>query len=115
MKKAIVSGAVCALFFSAAVSASPQCNGTVDKLLVYNSGLVNVQFSFRNEFTHVCNLQVEWKGVKPSTCAMWVSLMHAQKRAAQQVHVLYDEGTATCANLPIYQNASAPVWIGAHN
>lgn len=89
------------------------CSANVNKVLLYKSGVVNVLHSGRNNYTVVCSLNEEWKGVSVTTCAMWVGLLQDLKRRNVQAIFYYSTNEATsCADLPIYGNAPSPVYIG---
>jgi hypothetical protein len=72
------------LFISASTQAAFHCTVDVNKVLVYNNGAINVMHSGRNDYTLICNLKIEAKGVS----------------------------IPTCASLPTYGNAPIPVYIG---
>jgi|SRR5687767_6538293 hypothetical protein len=94
-----------------------QCNGTVRDVLVYGDGSVNVRHAGlirpnnTTFFTFVCNLKTEWRGVDTATCAMWTSMLLALKTNGNTAQFYY-LGTGSCANLPEYDLAPAPRYIG---
>ena len=115
MRKILAAALVSLLPVAPAFANAVQCNATIGAVLVYSDGSVNVLHSGRGDYTFICNLQNDWKGVKPSTCAMWTSLLQAQKRAAKPAQFYYYSGGAfsSCADIPSYSNAVPPVYIGA--
>lgn len=92
-----------------------QCNSTIKKLLIYADGSVNVNLTVRGDFTYVCNLRVTRKGVDPATCAMWTDVMQTQMRAGLPIELYYygDATFSSCEEVPYYDLAPAPVYIGA--
>ena len=105
-----------ALFATAMVASSMahaayQCTATLNAVLVYSDGTVNVNHSGRNDYTVVCNLNVTWKGVPTSVCAAWTATLLQTKRANGSLQFYYD-GTSACSALPTYADAPAPVYIG---
>jgi hypothetical protein len=88
-----------------------QCNVQVRDVLVYGDGSVNVRHTGRNDFTYVCNLQAVRLGVGVSTCAMWTSLLLNVKKNNSTAQFYFD-GTGSCAALPTYTSAPAPLYIG---
>ena len=87
------------------------CNTTLNAVLLYQDGSVNILHPARNDYTYVCNLQVPRLGVDTVTCAMWASLLLAAHKDRSQVTFLYP-GSGSCATLPIYSNSPAPTYIG---
>lgn len=94
------------------VFAGYSCTVKITAVYVYVDGAVMATHTGRNDLTQVCNLNVEWKGVSTSTCAIWTGMMSSIKRSAGNATFYYD-GTAACSTLPTYGNAPAPVYIAA--
>jgi len=89
------------------------CNAKVNKVLLYKNGAVNVLHTGRNNYTVICNLNQEWKGVSITTCALWVGLLQSVKERGTNTTFYYSSSEATsCSDLPIYGNAPSPVYIG---
>ena len=99
------------LIWSANVHAAFQCEVTVDRVLVYADGSVNVRHNGRNDYTYICNTKGTWKDVDTVTCALWVGVLQAAHNHGKLVQFYY-AGTGFCAMLPIYSAAPAPVYIG---
>ena len=88
------------------------CNGTVSGLRVRADGLVLVRGSWHNSFTGICNLKETRKGVAPSVCYGWYSLLHsATKEPSREVTVSYKASEYTCSSLPSYSSTPAPLYI----
>lgn len=102
---------VACLFASQQAAAVYECNVKVVDVLVYSNGLVNVLHSGRGDFTVVCNLNTERQGVSPTTCAVWFGLLEAIKKKNGTANI-YFGGDGSCATLPTYDSAPAPVYIG---
>jgi hypothetical protein len=99
------------LGLSQPVTAAFNCDAKVVHVLVYASGLVNIVHTGRNDFTVVCSLSNEWKGVGVTTCASWFALLESAKRRNGTVNFYY-EGVGSCEALPTYSDSPAPVYIG---
>jgi hypothetical protein len=99
---------------SVADAASYSCSVTITEVLVYGSGVVNVKHSGRNDYTFICNLTTPRSNVSVQVCAMWTSALLSLKADAKQARFLYDGPVgSTCATLPTYDSAPAPLYIGA--
>lgn len=101
-------------FCPAASAEDFPCIGTIDRVLVYSSGQVNVRTSWRDNFTMICDLSKDRQDVSVVTCAMWASLVQNAKENSSEVVFYYrsDETFDSCENIPIYANAPAPVYVG---
>jgi hypothetical protein len=88
-----------------------ECNAKIQNVLIYKEGLVNVLHSGRGDYTVVCSLAADHGGVSPSTCAMWAVMLQAIKKKNGTAN-FYFTGTGSCATLPTYGSAPAPVYIG---
>ena len=102
------------LIWSSNVQAAFQCEVTVDRLLVYAVGHVNVLHDGRNDYTYICNTKGTWKDVDTVTCALWVAMLQSAQNNAKLVQFYY-AGTGSCATLPTYSAAPAPQYIGTIN
>ncbi len=118
LSKFAVTRGLIALFLSVAFSgvskADYSCNVTVNGVLAYADGSVNVHHSGRNEWTMTCNLnEVRSVGqsVQPNTCAIWTALLLQAKKTNEQVQIWFP-GTGSCATLPVYGNSPVPSYIG---
>jgi hypothetical protein len=94
--------------------AATECRATIDAVLVYSDGSVNVRHSGRGDFTVICNLKTERLGVNTTTCAMWTAMLQSLKEAGKRADFYYtlDARFTSCANLPTYWDAPAPAYIG---
>lgn len=108
---AVVSFVASSLIFSSSASAAFQCSSSIGSVLVYGDGTVNVNHSGRGDYTVVCNLNSTYKGVSPSTCAIWSAMILQAKRANSVLQFYYD-GAGACSTLPTYSSAPVPVYIG---
>jgi hypothetical protein len=105
--------AVCLLvLYCSSVSAAFHCTVDVNRVLVYSSGAVNVNHTGRNDFTYICNLRQEWKGIDIVTCAMWTGMLQNTQNNDKKA-IFYYNGEGSCTNLPTYSNSPAPVYIGS--
>ncbi|WP_141229388.1 hypothetical protein [Cellvibrio mixtus] len=93
-------------------SASSVCSGTIDMLLVTQSGIVEVYSSEiygNSNGRNICNINTNWKSVTPDTCKAWYStlLALAAQNKPAKIHYLPHE-TASCANVANYNDSVAP-------
>jgi hypothetical protein len=107
----LIIGVLVIVFFSSSTYASYQCMVSINKVLIYANGFVNVNHSGRNDYTVICNLNEPRGGVGITTCAMWASMLQNIKRNNDQAHFYYS-GDGDCSTLPTYGNSPAPVYIG---
>ena len=87
------------------------CEVNVSRVLVYGNGSVNILHSGRNDYTYICDMDGDWKGVSTVTCAMWTSLLQNSQVNDKKV-IFYYGGTGSCASLATYGSSPAPVYIG---
>lgn len=100
-----------ALASSSSLYASFHCEVTVNRVLVYGNGDINVLHSGRNDFTYICNSKGTWKGIDTVTCALWVSMLQSTQNNSKKA-IFYYPGEGSCSTLPTYGNAPAPAYIG---
>lgn len=112
LKKFFGFGALLVTSFSS--SAAFECHVNVQHVLAYKDGSVNVRHSGRGDYTIICNLKQEYKGVSVTTCAIWTSMLLDVKKNNRKVYFYYDSTPSvnSCADLPIYGSAPTPVYIG---
>lgn len=105
---------VALLFTVQGAHAAVECTGKIKKLLIYRDGWVNVSADWRGDYTMICNLKDEWKGVSVTTCAMWASMLQNLKKSDKSVSFYYgaDDNVSSCDSIPTYKNSPAPVYIG---
>ena len=113
MKKAIYALIVVFSFVQSAY-ASFDCEVNIHTVLIYKSGLINVLHSGRGDYTGICNLNGDYMGVSATTCAMWTSMLLQLKKDGKKANFYYDTTPQynSCATLPTYGSAPAPVYIG---
>ncbi|WP_130107731.1 hypothetical protein [Iodobacter fluviatilis] len=109
MKKNIVV-ILMLLHCSASFAASHACTSKVSNLYINSSGFVTASFAFRSEFLAICNLNADWKGVSPITCAGWFSILKSAVTRQTDV-VLHYLDIAACNTLPTYEGAPAPFYV----
>ncbi|MBU1620768.1 MAG: hypothetical protein KJ556_04840 [Gammaproteobacteria bacterium] len=108
---------LCLLFVSSKLWAAFDCKVDLHAVLIYGDGTVNVLHSGRGDYTHICNLSEERLGVSPTTCALWASMLVTLKKDGKKADFYYNSTPQynSCATLPHYSGAPAPVYIGAVN
>lgn len=98
---------------SAKSSIAFECSPTIGGLLIYAEGWVNLNHSARGDWTIICNLKSEWKGVSMQTCALWASTLQDAKNRGKPVSMYFYGNTGdTCETLPTYSGSPPPVYIG---
>ncbi|KPZ73134.1 hypothetical protein AN944_00282 [Shewanella sp. P1-14-1] len=92
-------------------SAAFNCSVDVSRVLIYGNGSVNILHTGRGDYTNICNLNNDWKGVNVTTCAMWTGMLQSIKQNNGKA-IFYYGGEGSCSTLPTYGVAPAPVYIG---
>lgn len=87
------------------------CAASVQRVLVYRDGMVNVLHSGRGDYTMICSMNGNHGDVSSTTCAMWTAMLQAIKKK-NGVAEFYFDGNGSCATLPTYGSAPIPVYIG---
>lgn len=111
MKQSAIFSSLLLLTFAVPAQAAFDCSASVQNLLVYKDGMVNVRHSGRGDYTMICSLNADYGGVSPMVCANWVALLESVKKRNGLAHFYYD-GAGSCATLPTYGSAPIPVYIG---
>ncbi len=91
--------------------AAYSCSTTVEKILIYDNGRVNILHSGRGDYTVICNLTTPRNNVSITTCAMWTSMLQNIKKN-EGVAIFYYTGEGSCETLPTYGNSPTPRYIG---
>lgn len=112
IKKLLVGAVFMGAF--APASAAVICDANITSVLFYSSGAVNIKHTGAPNYTVVCNLKNEWKGVSIPTCAMWASTLQNAKKDSKKLRFYYSDSStySSCSELPTYSNAPVPVYIG---
>jgi len=88
------------------------CEVSVQTVLIYRAGYVNVLHSGRGDYTIVCNLKDTYLGaVDTTTCAMWTGMLQSIKKKSGKAGFWFD-GDGSCATMGTYGAAPVPVYIG---
>lgn len=94
-----------------ALAAAP-CVGTVTNIYTHAAGSVVIRSSWRNDWTQVCNVNEEWKGVPSQSCWAWFALLSAAVTDSKSVAVNYPNlQPAECATMPTYASSPAPDFV----
>ena len=117
LRNFIKSLGLLALFFGpTAYSAAFECVVPAGRILFYEDGSVNIFHNGRQNYTFICNLNEEWKGISQQTCAVWSASLSTAYKNGNHVRFYYNEdGMSSCSELPIYGNAPPPVYVGVEN
>ncbi|HIF9111858.1 TPA: hypothetical protein ACX6Q7_001217 [Photobacterium damselae] len=100
------------LVVSKNVFADFSCEVSVNRVLVYSDGSVNVFHSGRNDYTYICNTKGTWKGIDTVTCSLWVGMLQSTQNNDKKA-IFYYAGEGGCSSLGTYSDAPAPVYIGS--
>lgn len=100
------------VFVSTNAIAAFECDVDVKRVLVYSDGSVNILHNGRNDYTYICDLDGDWKGVSTVTCAMWTSMLQSTQSNDKSA-TFYYSGNGSCATLATYGGSPAPVYIGS--
>ncbi|OCQ22848.1 hypothetical protein A7985_02510 [Pseudoalteromonas luteoviolacea] len=106
-----IFGAV--LLISGSVSAAPlYCSGKVAGVYIQSNGDVNINGSWRNTWTTICNT----KNSDTVMCPLWASYAAAavQENLKVTLHYNVSDGS-TCSTLPTYATAPQPSYFLIHN
>ncbi|MFO1217591.1 MAG: hypothetical protein U1E89_04305 [Burkholderiaceae bacterium] len=113
LRKVALSGVV-ALTLSGPAHADFACAVTVQSVLSYYEGSVNVLHTGRGDWTFLCNLETPRTSgltVQPTTCMVWTTLLLRAKKNNQQVQFWFP-GTGSCATIATYGSAPVPTYVG---
>jgi len=105
---------ICLILMALSVNsvADYNCEVTVNRVLIYGNGDVNVLHSGRGDYTYICNTKGIWKGVDTVTCALWVGMLQSIQNNSKKA-IFYYGGKGSCTTLPTYSNTPAPTYIGS--
>jgi hypothetical protein len=106
-----------AALLSSSAHADFSCDVTIQGVLVYYGGHVNVRHSGLGDWTMICNLnETSNNGFtgQPSTCTMWYATLLRAKRNNQVVQ-FYFPGTGSCATIATYGSSPVPWYVGEAN
>lgn len=115
LQRGLVAGAalLTAFVVQQAQAKDMWCYDKITQVLTYRDGFVSINGSWRNNYTHVCNLNSEWKGVPTQTCWGWFAQLNQAVSEGLKVSVLYDNvpDSMTCADLPTYGSSLPPGYV----
>jgi hypothetical protein len=108
-------GLILAVMSTSVFAANIWCTGTVRRVLVSKSGLVEVMGSWRGDWTGICNVKQDWQGVDPQTCMTWFAQTEKSLTTAKQVTIEYTGVDVDCATLPTYSGSPGPAYVMLRN
>ena len=111
MKRSTIALGAALALISLSSHAVTDCNGTVTRVLLYADGSVNLQGSWRGDFTVLCNTNGTFGGISSETCMSWYGTALSAAAHGKQINVYY-AATYTCATLPTYWSAPVPTYVG---
>lgn len=109
----IVVGLSC-LTLSLSASADFACAVTVQGVLPYADGSLNVRHSGRNDWTVICNLDAPYTNVtavSPTVCASWMVILLRAKKNNTPIQFWF-AGAGSCATLGTYWSSQVPTYVG---
>jgi len=86
------------------------CAGKVLHVLTYADGSVHLFGEWRGDYTQMCNLAGDWKGVPALTCKAWLSTAQVALVTGRNVIVQYADAPA-CNAIPAYGVAPGPAYL----
>lgn len=98
---------------SSARAAELWCEGWVDRVITYKTGEISIWSSWRQDWTHVCNVDASWKEVTTQVCWGWFAQLNQAVNERLYVVAWYGDlpDGSTCANLPTYHGAPSPLYV----
>ena len=109
MKCFKVSMVLIFMCFCSSVQAAVNCSGDIKRVYVTKVGDLVILGSWRNDYTKVCNVAIEWGGVKDSTCKAWLSIAEAAQISKTPVIVRYN--LSSCSDIPTYTASPSPEYL----
>lgn len=92
--------------------ASLYCAGNPTAIYTTSDGHVSMRNTWRNDWTYICNVNEEWKGVPPQTCWAWFAQINSAIVENKQMTLLYMlPDSSACATLPTYASSPAPAYV----
>jgi hypothetical protein len=113
MRKFILALALC-MAIAPAAAAPAYCTGKILSVITYADGSVMILTDFRKDWTVICNLNSDYQGVTPLTCVSWLASAtraHAKPPSPSANIAVYYSDVASCAAVPTYRSAPAPVYF----
>jgi hypothetical protein len=98
------------LLFASQVQAQQWCTTTVSNLLLRSEGSVLVKVIARGDYLQFCNINTDWKGVSPTTCAAWLTLVRSAVARKSSMLFYYSQPTP-CDQITTYESAPAPSFV----
>lgn len=91
--------------------ADAYCSAIVTLAYTDAGGHVTIYAPWRGGWTTLCNLNSAWKGVEPSTCFGWFSVVNTAVVNGKNIKLFYADAQANCATMPTYGDAPAPAYV----
>ncbi len=94
------------------VFADAYCVATPSEVLVGSEGLVVMLTPFRGDWVGICNVRVAWKGVDPSICVSWFSMVANAVTQHKGLGVYYSGlAPSICSSVTTYYESPVPAYI----
>lgn len=114
--------ALLSLPLSSPAHADAFCKSKVASIFNEKGGGVYILPYFRNQWLQVCNQEVAWKSVSPTTCTSWVAMLTSGMLTGKSFTFHYPEPDPDpapnldieCSTLPPYANAPSPTYVMVH-
>jgi hypothetical protein len=110
-RRLLIAGLMAAAVLPQPALADADCIGTITNTAVFGDGAVVVRGTWRSDYTQVCNVKTEWKGITPDVCSSWKAMIDAGLSLSRQVRVYYPGSSWVCSTLPTYGDAPAPQYL----
>ncbi len=111
-KLAACTLALCLLVPPFAAAAQIWCQGKISNTYVDSTGTLTIQAAWRGDYTALCNVRTNWKGIDATTCMTWLGIALMATSKQQTVNVSYnDPAVPACNTLATYVNAPPPIYL----
>lgn len=101
----------CASFNPTLARADVYCSGSINQTYTDVSGNVVIYAPWRGDWTAICNLNYDWKAVKPATCFGWFSSVSTALVNGKGIIIYYTGSQVNCTTLQTYAESPAPFYI----
>jgi len=103
--------AITAAFSFSASAGTLYCKGEILNVAIYDNGALGIKSSWRNDYTHVCNLSEKRGNIQSQVCFAYMSLLLNAEQNNLTVRLSYENTEYTCQTLPTYGNAPTPFYV----
>lgn len=114
LKRALTSLVLTASLLATQANAAQWCGTKVSNYWINSGGDVLALSAIRGDYWQACNIKQDWKGITPTVCASWMTLIRSAIARNADMIWFYVEDTP-CTAIPVYGSAPAPYYIMLQN